>query len=198
MPQKRNNTPPPEVMTWGDAKVVFAIAIVFDLLRAFFNMFWFFGPALFAVYCTQVAEKWVSSLAGLTGATCGLGAAVAGAAISSITIPFGVVMAMAFGLLGFLALFVVILTSNPRLFKSNVTAGAWFGASFLGSELPLIDALPMFTVTLWRLYKTQIRVEEEAYKAWEKEQTDAQRQEREQQTAQLMQTSVPEPAEADV
>ena len=41
MPQNRNNTEPPPVMTWGKAIPALVIAVIFDVARIFFEFFWF-------------------------------------------------------------------------------------------------------------------------------------------------------------
>jgi len=198
MPQKRNNPEPPEVMTWGRAMPVLVVAGIFDLLRIFFVLFWFFGPALAAVYCVSSVSGWVGSLWGMTAAACGIGAAAAGAAVSAFTIPFGTVMAMAVGLFGFLTLGLWILAKNARIFKANATGSLWFVGGFGVSQIPLIGALPAFSFVLWKLYKTQIRVEKAARRKWEKEQADGRERERNRQTARLMQARDDRLASAEV
>jgi len=195
----RQNRPSPEppVMTWRKAGPVLAVAGLFDAGQIFFQLFWFFGPALAAIYCTSTATDWVGSLWGLTASACGLVGVAAGVAASAVTIPFGVVMAMAVGLTGFLSLGLWIVRTNARIFKANATGALWFGGSLVISELPLIGALPALSLVLWKLYRTQIRVEGKAHAKWKKEQAETLRQEREQQTARLMRIQTAQVAEAD-
>lgn len=170
MPQKKSKLgPPPEAMTWSGALPVIIVAGLFDLVRMFFEMFWFFGPALAAVYCTSVAKGYVGSLFGLTATICSVSAGLAGAAISEITIPLGVVMAMAVGMLGFLSLGLWILMTNARIFKTDATASLWLAGSFCLAEMPLIGTLPAFSMALWKLYKKQIEIEGKALAEWEKQ-----------------------------
>lgn len=183
MPRNRNSEKPPEAMTWGRAMPMIVVAVLFDLLRIFFEMFWFFGPALFAAFCSMQAGEWVGSLWGLTAKACTAGAAVGGAAISAVTIPFGTTMAMATGLFGYLTLGLWILMRNPRIFLVNAGGSLWLAGGFGVSIVPLIGAIPAFSLVLWRMYRTQIHVETAALKKWEKEHAAAKRQEREQQQA---------------
>ncbi len=180
MPQKRNSQEPPEVMTWGRAMPVLVVAGIFDLTRLFFVLFWFFGPALAAVYCASTASEWVGSLWGLTAAACGVGAAAAGAAVSAFTIPFGTVMAMAVGLFGWLTIGIWLMRTNARIFKENAL---WFGASLLISEVPIIGSIPALSITVWKMYKTQIRIEKVAFKKLGKEHADEERKRRDRQAA---------------
>jgi len=181
MPQNRNSAKPPEVMTWGKASPILVVAVLFDLVRIFFEMFWFFGPALVAVYCSMQAGEWVGSLWGLTEAACSAAAGVAGFYGAAITIPFGTTMAMATGLFGYLTLGLWILMKNPRIFVANASGSLWLAGGFGVSVVPLIGAVPAFSLVLWRLYRTQIHVEKTALKKWEKEHVAAKRQERERQ-----------------
>jgi hypothetical protein len=178
------------MMTWGGATPVIAVAGIFDLLRMFFEMFWFFGPAIAGLYCTSKASDLVGNLWGLTATLCAGVAGAAGAAVSEVTIPFGTIMAMAVGLLGFLTLGLWILMKNARIFKANATGALWFIGSLGVSEIPIIGTIPAFSITLWKLYKTQIRIEGAARKKWEKEHAQEaamQVRQRQQQAAQLMQ-----------
>lgn len=185
MLQNRNSTKPPEAMTWGKALPMIVVAGIFDLVRIFFEMFWFFGPALVAVYCSMQASDWVGSLWGLTEAVCTTAAGVAGFYGAAITIPFGTTMAMATAFFGYLTLGLWILMKNPRIFVANASGSLWLAGSFGVSVVPLVGAIPAFSLVLWRLYRTQIHVEKEALNKWEKEHVAAKRQEREQQAAML-------------
>ena len=150
MPQRRNNAGPPPVMTWPKASLVLVIAGIFDALRIFFEMFWFFGPALAAVATNAAAG----------GGTFGKAAAVM----------FGVIMAMAVGFAGFLVIGLLIIMTNQRLFKVSATGSLWFVGGFGLSEIPFLGTIPAFSIVPWKLYKTQIRIEEEQLKKYLEEQ----------------------------
>jgi len=196
MPQKRSE-PEPEVMTWGKALPAMAGAAVVDALRFFFTLFWFFGPALAALYCESTVGGWVGSLWGFTGAACSAGAVVAGSAASAVTAPFGVIMAGAVGLFGFLAVGLWIALTNRRILETVKNAPLQFAGAFAVGEIPLIGAFPVLSVMLWKLYATQIKVEKAAHAKWEKEQAALRQQEREQQREQLMRAQVTQVAEAN-
>lgn len=208
MPPNRNNVPqivrrrnravatePPEVMTRSKAMIVLVPAGIFDVARAFFEMFWFFGPALAWTLCTTgvnsvigttVANAGGQAVAGL----CGAAAMVGGAAAAAPLEAFGVMMSMAVGFAGFLALGLLITIVNRRLFRAQATGLAWFIGSFAVSEIPFIGTIPAFTIAIYRLYRTQIRVEKAALKKWQEEQTVTQLQERNQEEAQRAQYQV--------
>lgn len=198
MPQNKNSKAPPEVMTWGKASLVLIIAGVFDLLRAFFNLFWFFGPAIAAIYCSSKVSGWVGSMWGLTDAACTAVAGAAGFYFSPIIAAFGVVMADAVALLGFLFLILLVLMTNTRILKTVQTAMMQIGASFGVAALPLIGAIPTFSITLYKLYRRQIKIETAAYKKWEKDHANEQIQQRQQQAAQLIQNQQDQVAQAQL
>jgi len=146
-------------MTWPQALPVLIIAGIFDLLRMFFEQFWFFGPALAAVATNVAADGGTFGKA--AGVTVGFLAGTAGAPVIEM---LGVVMAMAVGLMGFLALGIWILKTNARIFKVNASGSLWFVGGFGLSEIPFLGTIPAFSLVLWKLYRTQIRVEKAAFK----------------------------------
>lgn len=174
-------------MTLAKALPVLALAGILDLFRMFFEMFWFFGPAIASVYCSIKVENWIGSAWGLTKAICAAGAAAAGTAVSEVTIPLGVIMADAVGIIAFLLLGFLIVMTNSRLLKLVSSAPLQFAAAFALSEIPIIGTLPAFLFVLWRLYTAQIKIEGAALKQWEKDHAEEQRQERERQIAQFTQ-----------
>jgi len=196
MPPKRNNSPPPPVMTWRGAAPALVVSVLTDALKLFFNMFWFFGPALAAIYCTAKVGSVVGTTAG--GLLCGAGAGVVGFFGAGPIAAFGVIMADATAVAGFLALLLVILISNTRIFKTVATGWMYLGAGFTVGAMPLVGALPTFTFTTWRLYRLQMKIEQAAHKKWERENAAAQQQERKRQTARLMQAAAAESAPAEV
>ena len=171
------------MMTWKKASLVLVVAGVFDAVRTFFSMFWFFGPALAAWYCTKIASGWVGDLWGLTAGACTVIGIKTGVVASAITIPLGVIMANATSLFGYLTLGMLILMTNARILKTLENGILKFSASAGVGAIPIIGALPVFTFTIWRLYRTQIRLERAAYKKWEKETAAARLQQRNQQIA---------------
>lgn len=197
MPQKRNSSKPPEVMTWSKAGPVLVIAGIFDAVRLMFEMFWFFGPALAALYCTVKASGAVGGLGGLTAAVCGIAAGAAGSAGAPAIETFGVVMAMATGLIGWMVIGLFLLRSNPRIFTENKAAFLVFAGGLLVSEVPIVGSVPAMTIVLWRMYRMQIHKDKKVLQAYEKERAAEQLRER-QEAAQLMQMQQAQAAAADV
>lgn len=193
MPQKKNSSSrPPKTMTWSRAIPIIAVACILDLTRMFFEMFWFFGPAIAALLCTNVVNSAFGMVvAGVGGkivaAGCGGAAAVAGFFGIELTETFGTVMSDAVGLAAFLILGFWLITRNARIFTVNKGGWLWLTGGLGISIIPFIGTFPAFSVILWRLYKRQIKIEAAVLKKWEKEQIERQRQEREQQAMQLMQ-----------
>ena len=193
----RNNSEPPPVMTWPKAMPVLVVAGVFDLVRMFFNMFWFFGPALAAVLCTTVVNNalgtTVSNVLGMviTG-TCAGAAASLGTATFGMTAAFGTLMAIATGLLGWMVCGFWLMRTNARIFKENVM---WFVASLAISEVPIVGTAPALTIVLWRMHSHHIKTEKAAYAKWEKENADTLQQQRNQQLMRFAQLQAAEEAQ---
>lgn len=195
MPQRRNSAGPPPMMTWGTAIPVIVVAFTFDLVRIFFEWFWFFGPALGAVACTAGVNSTVgASTGGLVGnavaTVCTAGAVALGAVFSESTIAFGVVMAEAVALIGWLTIGLWAFTTNQRMFKENGEDAmhvVLLYLSILISFIPILGTAPTVGMITYRFYKFQIKIEKAALKKYEEEQGATQLQERRQQEAQRMQ-----------
>lgn len=183
---KNNKLPPPDAMTWIKASPVIAICLVSDALGLFFAMFWLFGPALAAAYCTEKVSD-VAIIGGLLEGACVVAAAKAGVALSVPLTIFGNIMDMAVGLFGWLTVGLILIITNARIFKENAGHALWFVVSLLISEVPIVGTVPALTITMWRLYHTQIKKDKEAVKQYESERIDALQEERQQQAAELMQ-----------
>ncbi len=181
MNRKLSKGEPPQVMTWGKALPILVLSAIFDALRFLFNMFWFFGPALAALYCTSVVSDSVGSLGGATATACEAGGVVAGYFGFGVLAIFGTIMAMVVGLVGWLAVGLIMLLTNARIFKESL----WFAGSLLASQIPFINAFPLLTVTTWKMHHAQIKRDKEALKKYEKEHADAELQERNQQIAEM-------------
>lgn len=160
-------------MTWGKAVPVLAICLVFDAGRFLFEQFWLFGP-IFIAAGTDAAVG-----GGLTGKIVGgaVGLATRIPLVSGGLEVFGVVMAMAVGLLGWLTIGTLLMLTNSRIFKEN---GFWFVASLAISVAPIIGTIPALVVITWRMYHHQIKKEKAALKKYNEEQTATQAEERQQ------------------
>lgn len=190
---------PPEPMTWGRASTVLVVALLFDAFRLFFNLFWLMGPALVTILCTakvnEVLTTWTAGMlgaktaalacsAGVVGTITGLTVATGGLSSAAIE-TFGVMMAMATGLLGWLILGAILFLTNQRIFTQTSGNGLKFASSLLVSEIPFLNALPVMTFSIWRLYASQILHEKKELLAWEAAHAAEIQQEYEQQAAQL-------------
>ena len=178
MPQKRNSTEPPPVMTLGKAIPVLVIAVLFDALRIMFEFFWFFGPALAGVYCASEVSGVLGTAVGES--LCGVGATAIGFFGAPAITMFGVVMAIAVGLLGWMTIGFILMLTNARIFKENAL---WFAGSLLISEVPLVGAIPAFSITMSRMYHRQIKSDKKALAQYEQSQQEERLQEQRQQGA---------------
>jgi len=161
-------------MTWGKASLVLVSAFLFDALRFIFVMFWFFGPIIAGLSCAaKVGDIWL--VGGLLASGCAAGTIAIGVAGAPAITAFGVIMAMAVGLAGWLTIGLILIISNRRIFKENAL---WFAGSLLFSEIPIIGAIPAITITVWKMYNNQIKLEKAVYKKWEREAATIQAQER--------------------
>ena len=156
-------------MTWGKASPVLIIAALFDALRYFFLLFfWFFGPALIAFYCTTKISGVVGTTIGET--LCGAGAGAIGYVGAPAFIAFGSVMAIAVGFAGWLTVTFIIFAGNRRALGENPFAVLWLLEGIGASVL----------VMVWGVYQTQIRQEHAALKKYQKEQAAQKSQEQNQ------------------
>jgi len=179
-------------MTAPKASVVLAICIVFDILRGFFAYFWFFGPALTAMYCSSTVNGALgtSVTSGIVGkgvaVGCSFAAGTAAGAIMPGLVVFGTVMAMVVGFAGWLIVLGGLVLFNARIFKANASSAIMMLAGLGVSELPVINVLPALTGTIGKMFYTQIKKEKAALKDWKKDQELLARKQREQQIAQFM------------
>ena len=167
-------------MTWRRALPVLSWCVVFDALRAFFESFWFFGPAVAAAACTLVGSN--TTVGGLIGtsavaAACTAAATVGGAAVAEFTTPFGVIMAMAVGLIGWLTILLIQMVNNAGIFKENFSMILRYALGLLISVTPVIGALPSLTIVNTIMFRIQIKKGQEALARWEEEQATIQREE---------------------
>ncbi|MDD3531622.1 MAG: hypothetical protein PHV99_03485 [Candidatus Pacebacteria bacterium] len=188
MPQNRLSSNPPRVSSRWEATPILAAFIVLDLLRAFFQFFWFFGPALAASACITAVNNAVgvtaADIAGkLVAAGCAAAGIAGGTAASAFTTPFGLLMADAIGFVSFLS-FKLWTLMNSRVRNVQKTMMLWQMGGFLLSEVPFIGALPVYSPLVWFLYGRVIQTEKKELKKWEAA-TAAARQKQEAQRMQV-------------
>lgn len=206
MPRRRNSSEPPKVMTWGKALPIIIVAFIFDLVRIFFEWFWFLGPALGALVCTAGVNGAIgANVTGVVGKTvatgCIVAAGAAGFFTSETTIAFGVIMADMVALIGWLTIGLWIFTTNRRIFKENgedITHVVLLYLSILISFIPIIGTAPTVGMITYRFFKFQIKTEKRYLREWEEEQEIERLKEIQQQETQFMQTRSAELAAADV
>lgn len=187
MPQNRLSSKPPKVSSRVEAAPILAAFIVLDLLRAFFQFFWFFGPAVAAIVCTAGVNSLIdTSLVDAGGKIVAAGCAAAGVAggvvASGFTTSLGIIAAEAIGFFSFLSLKLWMnMSSRMRTVHKNTTL--WQMGSFLLSELPFAGAFPVYSLFVWISIGKAIQMEKEELKKWE-EATAAARQKQQMQMAQ--------------
>ncbi|HET9641354.1 MAG TPA: hypothetical protein VFP46_00685 [Candidatus Paceibacterota bacterium] len=164
MPRKPSNEPPPKVMTWRKAMPVILVGFVFDALRFLFEWFIIAGPAIGAAFCSYIVQSDNTILNAAKVASCTVGATAVGIVAAPAIAGFGVIMAMAVGFLGWFFIGGYLFMTNRRIFKENAL---WFVLSLVVSEVPLLGSVPAISITLWKMYRTQIRTELAARKRYD-------------------------------
>jgi hypothetical protein len=184
-------------MTWMQAAPVIVVGAIFDAVRIFFEWFWFFGPAVGALYCTAKVSGTIGTSLG--GTLCGGLASVAGYFGSPALVAFGTVMAIAVGLLGWMVVGLFLLVKNPRIFKENAGHALWFITSLAISEVPILGSAPALSVILWKMYATQIKKDKVVLKQYNEQHAAQLLQERNEQaqTAQFMQIRAAQSAQLE-
>ena len=192
MPSPKKSSEPPRVMTWTKAAPVLVVCLAFDALRFLFEQFWLFGPVLIGAATSSALNG------GVLGKTAGvLAGGAAGIVGGPILAAFGVIMAMAVGFLGWMAIGLGLLITDARIFKENAGNTLWFVFGLGVSEVPFVGSLPAFTAITWRMYHSQIKKERAALKRYKEEQAELLRAEQAQQAAEIMQARADELAQAE-
>ncbi|HUY62614.1 MAG TPA: hypothetical protein VMV50_02405 [Candidatus Paceibacterota bacterium] len=168
------------------AAPVLALATFFYVLRFIFEQFWFFGPALVGVVTSAALGG------GFIGHAAGIAAAGAAAIVINPVVleVAGTVMAIAVGLLGWIAVWFAIILTNPRLFKTEPKNILW---SILGlgiSEMPIIGMLPGTLATTIAMYHAQIKKERAELKAYQAQAAALAQQERDARIAEVLQARI--------
>lgn len=187
MPQNKQSSKPPEVSSRWNSAPVFAAFVILDVLRAFFQFFWFLGPAVAAFACTAGVNSFfgtsIADIAGKLGATgCVVAGVAGGAAASGFTTPLGIIVAEAIGFFSFLSL-KLWMNLSPRMRGVHKNTTLWQMGSFLLSELPFLGAFPVYSLFVWISVGRAIQMEEKELKKWK----GAMAATRQKQQAQMMQ-----------
>ena len=173
--------PEPKAMTWLKAVPVLVVCLLFDAIRFMFQQFWFFGPALAGVAAGTLASEYVGGwLGGLVGAGVVWGA---GPTLGLVFGAFGVILALATGLLGWLVVGLWLKVNNPAIYKVHPSQILWTLGGFLLSEVPFLGSLPFMTITVGRMFHRQIKTERAAHRKWKAANDNAQQSRRAETTA---------------
>lgn len=186
MPPRKIN-PPPEVMSWGklSAVLVVSVSVIFDALRIASGALWLFGPAVAAVYCQQKLSGSLGET--ISAAVCATGATTLGTVASPAFMLFGTVLAMIVGIFGWLIVMAIIIFTNERLVKENLSHVFWLAGSLLVSEIPLLGSIPALTATVIKLYSAQIKRDKELLRAYATSSAVSQQEEQDQRDAVVFQ-----------
>lgn len=171
MPPRRASKPEPRphVMTWKRAVPVLIVCGVFDATRAFFEMFWLFGPLVIGAGTAAFVSSTLGggAVASAVGTVAGVAAGAGSVYVDGILEIFGVVMAMAIGLFGWLSVNGWLLTTNIRIYKTNATNKLWALVGLGISEIPIVGVLPGLTFSTFQLYRVQIKSDKAALRRWQ-------------------------------
>lgn len=153
--------PPPPQTTWGKAAFVLVLALVFDAIRFVCEQFWIFGPIILGAGVTAAFGG------GILGYAAGaLAGGATGFFLPEVYAGLGVILAMAFGLLGWISVIFILFTTNRRIFKEQKDVFIWISASFIIDEIPIIGSLPSLSGLVLKLYSKQIKQDKANMKAY--------------------------------
>jgi hypothetical protein len=163
IPGRKRAAPPAAVkprMTNTKAAILLGLAVIFDVLKFMCTQLWFFGPALIG---TAVAAATGSKAVGALAGALGIGAQVFPAIGIGIAV-LGLILAITVGFLGWLILIITMAAFGIRFFDGHNRAFLRIFVGFLVSELPLIDALPSFTFSIWSIVRGEYKADKIARK----------------------------------
>ena len=165
MPPAKSNENPPPTMTWAKAAPVIAVSATFDVLRIACDLLWFFAPLI-------IGSGTASAVSSATGSqTLGYAAGIITGGLSVLGMPFfvalGTILAMAVGMMGWLILVFTIMLTNTRLIREIFANPMHFLLGLGATQIPFISAIPVLTLTAFRLYRKQISMEKAALQAWQ-------------------------------
>lgn len=169
------------------------VSAVFDGLRFVCDWLFIFGPLLVGAGAGVLAN--VAAGGGTAGHVAGVVAGVVGVGGTTFfgdeaLAPLGEILGVVVGILGWLTVGLLLMISNPRIFKENAGHLLWTLLNFLVSELPLVGGLPLLTARVWTLYSAQIKKEKKALQDFKTNQVASIRSEQQQRAIQMMQTRV--------
>jgi hypothetical protein len=163
---------PPDTMTWSRAAPMLVVSGILDFIRICFEWLGFLAPILAGVLAVSALDSsaWTSWLPGFAKDLAGLSAAALAAAAFPVLEALGIILSMATGFFSWLAIGIWLAFSNRRIFKANAFNLLWFVAGLGVDEIPFVSGfVPGLTLTLWNMYRTQIKKEKAALRAWEAE-----------------------------
>jgi hypothetical protein len=176
-------------MTGSKTAILIGLSLLFDAIKFMCTQLWFFGPFFIGLVGSAVTGGGWFGVAVGTIITTAL-ALTAGAALEMM----GLVLAMAIGIFGWLVVLSAMFSFRMKPFHNRSFLKTMLG--MLVTEIPFVDALPSFTISVWMIIREEKKADRAAlaeYKA-----AEAARLAREQRWQQLQQRALEEQAANDI
>ena len=146
------------------------LSILLDALKAFFASFLITGSLLLGAGSVALlsSSDWTSWLPDAAKTAIGTAVTVGAAGtVGPYLEAFGIVLAMAIGLAGWALLITLLYASGVRFFTGSGRNLLMTFAGFCASEVPIVDALPTFTPTVYLLIRETRKEDRKAIAAWD-------------------------------
>jgi len=165
---------PPENKVGGlKGPLLLGLAVVFDVMKAFFATLLITGSFIVGVG-TVIAlnsSSWTSWLPGFLKSALGALAAIATAGTVGPELEaFGVVTAMMIGFAGWFILILLMAIMRINFMHGGGKKFLITFAGFLLSEVPVLDMFPTFTPSIWLIVREEKKTYKKALQAYKTEQ----------------------------
>lgn len=187
--QVSTGTPPVNKGGGLTGVILLSLAVVFDVAKAFFASLFLTGSAIAGLVVAGALDSssltsWLPGFAKAgVGALAAVGTGVAAGPELEI---FGIIAAMLIGFVGWVILIFTMFFSGITFFSGRPRSFLKLFVGFVASEVPLIDAIPTFTPTIWLLLRDERKEYRKELAAYKKTLADAEQAARVQQTEQLI------------
>jgi|GEM_PF-4665542 len=166
-------TPPKNKVGGFVTPLLLGLAIVFDVMKAFFATLLITGSLVVGI-ATVIAldsSSWTAWLPGLVKSAAGALASFATAGTIGLALEaFGIVVAMMIGFAGWFILIVLMASLQINFMHAGGKKFLTIFTGFLLSEVPILDMFPTFTPSMWLIVREEKRAYKKELEAYNEEQ----------------------------
>ena len=166
-------TPPKNKVGGFIAPLLLGLAIVFDVVKAFFATLLITGSLVVGI-ATVIAldsNSWTAWLPGLVKSAAGALAAIATAGtVGPALEAFGVVTAMMIGFAGWFILIILMASLQINFMHGGGKKFIIIFTGFLLGEVPILDMFPTFTPSMWLIVREENKMYQKALQTYNEEQ----------------------------